>query len=50
MNESRATNGYGQSDWYRTVNYNTNNYFNYTKSIDKHDLDATLGTVSKIQP
>lgn len=38
-----STNGYGQSDWYRTVNYNTNNYFNYSKAFGNHDLDATLG-------
>jgi TonB-dependent starch-binding outer membrane protein SusC len=39
-----ATNGYAQSDWYRNVSINTNNYFNYIKTIrEKHDLDATLG-------
>ena len=38
------TNGYGQSDWFRTVTINTNNYFNYIKRIrQNHDVDATLG-------
>lgn len=40
----QSTNGYGQSDWYRTFSYNTNNYFNYSKTFGAvHDLDATLG-------
>jgi TonB-dependent starch-binding outer membrane protein SusC len=40
----QSTNGFGQSDWYRTFSYNTNNYFNYTKTFGKvHELDATLG-------
>ena len=39
-----ATNGYGQSDWFRNVTINTNNYFNYIKTIRQiHDVDATLG-------
>lgn len=39
-----STNGYGSSAWYRTTNYNTNNYLNYKKTIaQKHDFDATLG-------
>ena len=39
-----GTNGYGQSDWFRVLNYNTNNYFNYSKLFaDKHDVDATVG-------
>ena len=39
-----ATNGYGQSDWFRNVTINTNNYFNYIKRIRQdHDVDATLG-------
>lgn len=39
-----GTNGYGQSDWYRNMTINTNNYFNYVKTIgQKHDVDATLG-------
>jgi TonB-dependent starch-binding outer membrane protein SusC len=38
-----STNGYGQSDWFRNVTINTNNYFNYFKTIQQHDIDATLG-------
>lgn len=39
-----GTNGYGESNWYRMLNYNTNNYFNYHNLFnDKHDLDATVG-------
>ena len=39
-----GVNGYGESEWYRATNYNTNNYFNYATNIkDKHDIDATLG-------
>ncbi len=39
-----STNGYGQSDWFRNVTINTNNYFNYIKTFrQKHDVDATLG-------
>jgi TonB-dependent starch-binding outer membrane protein SusC len=39
-----STNGYGQSDWFRNVTINTNNYFNYLKTFaQKHDIDATLG-------
>lgn len=39
-----ATNGYGQSDWFRNFTYNTNNYFTYTKTLaEKHNIDATLG-------
>ncbi len=37
-------NGYGSSEWYKTINYNTNNYFNYHTNIKgAHDIDATLG-------
>jgi TonB-linked SusC/RagA family outer membrane protein len=37
-------NGYGSSDWYKSVNYNTNNYFNYHTTLKQiHDIDATLG-------
>lgn len=40
----QSTNGYGRSDWFRTFNYNTNNYFNFNKKLGGvHDLDATLG-------
>ncbi|PZR29375.1 MAG: SusC/RagA family TonB-linked outer membrane protein [Citrobacter freundii] len=37
-------NGYGSSSWYKSVNYNTNNYFNYHTVVKNiHDIDATLG-------
>ncbi|MCC6307172.1 MAG: TonB-dependent receptor [Chitinophagaceae bacterium] len=40
-----GTNGYGQSSWFRSITYNTNNYFSYKKTFaDKHDIDAVLGT------
>src|SRR5262249_9213182 len=33
-----------QSDWLRTFNYNTNNFFSYYKMLGgKHTMDATLG-------
>lgn len=39
-----GTNGYGESDWYRSLDYNINNFFNYRKTIkDRHDLDMILG-------
>ncbi|HMJ69282.1 MAG TPA: TonB-dependent receptor [Cyclobacteriaceae bacterium] len=42
--QSRSTNGFGQSDWLRTFNYNTNNFFNYSKIIgSRNTIDATLG-------
>jgi len=42
--QSRSTNGFGQSDWLRTFNYNTNNFFTYSKNFGTgHVLDATLG-------
>lgn len=42
--QSVSTNGAGQSDWLRTFNYNTNNFFTYNKLIgDKTTIDATLG-------
>lgn len=43
--QSRSTNGFGQSDWLRTVNFNTNNFFAYNKLIGggKHSVDATAG-------
>ena len=38
------TNGYGRNSWVRTVNQNTNNYFNYSNIFaDKHDIEATVG-------
>lgn len=40
----RGTNGYGESDWFRSLTYNTNNYFTYTNNFnDLHDVDAVLG-------
>ena len=40
----RGTNGYGESDWFRSLTYNTNNYFSFSKNInDAHDIDAVLG-------
>lgn len=42
--QNKATNGYGQSDWLRTFNYNTNNFFSYNKMLGaKTSIDATLG-------
>ena len=39
-----GTNGYGESDWFRSLTYNTNNYFNFKKVFnEKHDVDAILG-------
>lgn len=39
-----GTNGYGESDWFRSLEYNVNNYFNYKKKFaGKHDVDAVLG-------
>ncbi|MEO8109261.1 MAG: TonB-dependent receptor [Ginsengibacter sp.] len=39
-----GTNGYGESDWFRSITYNTNNYFNFKKTLNEvHDIDAVLG-------
>jgi TonB-dependent starch-binding outer membrane protein SusC len=39
-----STNGYASSSWLRNLTLNTNNYFNYSKTIGaNHDFDATLG-------
>jgi TonB-dependent starch-binding outer membrane protein SusC len=39
-----GTNGYGESDWFRSLEYNVNNYLNYKKKFaGKHDVDAVLG-------
>ena len=39
-----GTNGYGESDWFRSLTYNTNNYFNFKKKFGGlHDVDAVLG-------
>lgn len=40
-----GTNGYGQSSWFRGIDYNVNNYFSYKKTYRGiHDVDAVLGT------
>lgn len=40
----RGTNGYGESDWFRSLTYNTNNYFSFKKTFqERHELDAVLG-------
>ena len=39
----QAVNGQGSSYFYRTVNYNTNNYFNYNLLKEKHSIDFTAG-------
>jgi TonB-dependent starch-binding outer membrane protein SusC len=39
-----GTNGYGESNWYRSLDYNVNNYFNFKKKIAaRHDIDAVVG-------
>ncbi len=39
-----GTNGYGESDWFRSLTYNSNNYFNFKKKFGGiHDVDAVLG-------
>lgn len=39
-----GTNGYGESDWFRSLTYNTNNYLNFKKAFaDIHDIEAVLG-------
>ncbi|MBL7857199.1 MAG: TonB-dependent receptor [Cyclobacteriaceae bacterium] len=42
-NQTRATRGLGSNRGTFIVNYNTNNYFNYTKRFGKSDLGVTLG-------
>ena len=42
-NQTRAVRGLGSNRATFITNYNTNNYFNYVKSIGKHDINATLG-------
>ncbi|MCC6258730.1 MAG: TonB-dependent receptor [Chitinophagaceae bacterium] len=40
-----GTNGYGQSSWFRGLDYNTNNFFSFQKTFNSvHDFDAVLGT------
>jgi TonB-linked SusC/RagA family outer membrane protein len=42
-NQTRATRGLGENRSTFVLNYNTNNYFNYTKKFGKSDLSATVG-------
>lgn len=42
-NQTRATRGLGSNRGTFVMNYNTNNYFNYTKKIGRSDVGATLG-------
>ena len=42
-NQSRAQNGIGSNTGAFITNYNTNNYFNYSKVTGEHNLTATLG-------
>ena len=42
-NQTRAVRGVGSNRATFITNYNTNNYFNFVKSIGKHDINATLG-------
>lgn len=42
---SLAANGYGVSTWVRVLNYNVNNFVNYTTNFeDIHDLELVAGT------
>ncbi len=39
-----GTNGYGESDWFRSLDYNVNNYLNFKKKFaGRHDVDAVAG-------
>lgn len=42
-NQTRAVRGIGSNRGTFITNYNTNNYFNYTKTLGKSDINATLG-------
>jgi TonB-dependent starch-binding outer membrane protein SusC len=43
-NSGLSTNGFARSSWLRIFNYNTNNFFTYTKEIGtKHSFDAVAG-------
>jgi len=42
-NQTRAARGLGTNRGTFITNYNTNNYFNYNKSVGKSDITATLG-------
>ncbi len=36
-------NGYGESDWYKSLDYNSNNYFTFDNHFGKHHLNAIVG-------
>lgn len=39
-----GTSGYGSSSWYQSTNYNTNNYFNFIKTLGQdHNLNVVAG-------
>lgn len=42
-NQTRATRGLGANRGTFVLNYNTNNYFNFTKKIGRSDIGTTLG-------
>jgi TonB-linked SusC/RagA family outer membrane protein len=42
-NQTRAARGIGSNRGTFITNYNTNNYFNFTKAIGKSDINATVG-------
>jgi TonB-dependent starch-binding outer membrane protein SusC len=42
-NQTRAVRGLGSNRGTFITNYNTNNYFNYTKKFGKSDISTTLG-------
>jgi len=42
-NQTRATNGVGANYGTFVTNYNTNNYFNYSKQVGRSNIDAVLG-------
>jgi TonB-dependent starch-binding outer membrane protein SusC len=42
-NQTRAQNGEGSSNGTFVKNYNTNNYFNFTKEVGKSSISAVLG-------
>jgi len=43
-NSGLAVSGYGSSRWMRVFNYNTNNYFTYSKTIaDRHNVEVVAG-------
>ncbi len=35
--------GYGESDWYKALDYNTNNYLTYNNTFGKHHINAVAG-------